>query len=59
MSAPIMTCTACEREIGRGDKYVAVTRQTERVGLLGAVKVEDAELVAAYHPSCAPRKDTP
>jgi hypothetical protein len=56
MSTQPMTCTACEREIPRGDQYVAVTRQTERVGRLGAVKVQDAELIAAYHPGCVPAK---
>jgi hypothetical protein len=52
-----MTCTACDNKIKRGDRYVAFTRQTERVGRLGAIKVEDAEATAIYHPSCAPAKE--
>ncbi len=56
MSAQPMTCTDCDREIKRGERYVAVTRQEERIGRLGAIKVEDAELVAVYHPACAPAK---
>lgn len=53
MSTP-MICTKCEHEIERGDTYVADTRQTERVGRGGVVTVQDAELLAAYHPTCAP-----
>lgn len=49
-----MNCTGCNREIKRGDRYVAVDRHVERVGRFGAVIVEDAELVAAYHMECAP-----
>lgn len=56
MSNQPMMCTACEREIERGEKYVAYARHIERVGRLGAVKVEDAELTAAYHLGCAPAK---
>lgn len=56
MSNQPMACTECGREIKRGEQYVAVTRQTERVGRLGAVKVEDSDLVAVYHPACAPEK---
>lgn len=56
MSAQPMTCAECGREIRRGEQYVAYTRQTERVGRLGAVKVEDANLVGIYHPACAPAK---
>lgn len=51
-----MNCTSCDQEIHRGEKYIAVTRQTEQAGRLGTVKVSDAELVAAYHPRCAPEK---
>lgn len=51
-----MICTSCDREIKRGEKYIADTRQTEQAGRSGAVKVTDAELVAAYHPGCAPEK---
>ena len=56
MSTQTLTCTACEREIPRGEQYIAFTRQQERIGRLGAVKVEDSELVATYHPGCAPAK---
>ena len=56
MSAHPMTCTACERVIERGAEYVAVTRQTERVGRFGGITVVDAELDATYHPGCEPSK---
>jgi hypothetical protein len=49
-----ITCTACTKEIRRGETYVADARHRERVTWTGAVKVEDAELVAAYHEQCAP-----
>ncbi|WP_329521121.1 hypothetical protein [Spirillospora sp. NBC_01491] len=52
-----MTCSACGNEIERGDTYVAITRNCERVGRLGAIKVKAAELVAAYHEDCAPKPD--
>lgn len=51
------SCTACGNTIERGEKYVAFTRQSERVGRLGAVKVEDAELISAFHEGCAPQED--
>ena len=50
------SCTACGEKIKRGERYVADTRQLERVGRQGAVKVEAAELVAAYHEVCAPAR---
>jgi hypothetical protein len=50
-----MTCAACRNEIKRGDTYIAFTRQRERVGRSGAVKVKDAELTAAYHEDCVPQ----
>jgi hypothetical protein len=52
-----MTCTACDNEIERGDRYVAYARHIERVGRLGAIKVEDAEATAVYHLPCAPAKE--
>lgn len=56
MSTHTLTCAACERKIQRGDQYIAMVRQSERVGRLGAVKVEDSEVTATYHPGCAPSK---
>lgn len=52
-----MNCTKCGGEIRRGERYVAIDRHVERQGRFGAVKVEDAELMAAYHLGCAPAKD--
>lgn len=49
-----MNCTACGGEIRRGERYVAFERHTEREGRFKSVKVEDAELTAAYHMACAP-----
>lgn len=48
-------CTGCDNAIKRGETYVAHTRQTERVGLLGAIKVKDAEVTAVYHETCTPQ----
>lgn len=56
MSNQPITCTACEREIKRGEQYIAFERKQERIGRLGAVKVVDAELTAAYHLGCDPEK---
>lgn len=56
MSNQPITCTECGNEIKRGEQYIAYPRQRERIGRLGAVKVEDAELLAAYHPGCEPEK---
>lgn len=53
-----MKCTKCGSEIRRGDKYVAIDRHTEHVGRFGSVKVTEAELLAAYHPACAPPSGT-
>ena len=48
------TCTACRKEIRRGDSYVVHTRQRERVGRLGAIKVQASEVTATYHERRAP-----
>lgn len=57
----IVKCSnpACNGEIRNGERYVAFDRHIERVSRSlryprGAVTVEDAELVAAYHLGCAP-----
>jgi hypothetical protein len=56
----------CTREIRRGERYVAIDRHIETEtngnfidrarGHRNVVKVEDAEMVAAYHLECAPPK---
>jgi hypothetical protein len=50
----------CNRGIRRGERYVAIETKANLIerarGHRDVVKVEDAELVAAYHLECAPPK---
>lgn len=50
-----MDCTQCGKAIKRGERYVAVDLHVERQGRF-SVKVEEADLLAAYHVGCAPAK---
>jgi hypothetical protein len=49
-----MNCDGCRRQIKRGEEYVTVLRHIESVGVFGAVKVKDAEVLAVYHLDCEP-----
>jgi hypothetical protein len=49
------TCAECESPIRRGERYMAEGRHIEREDRLGRIKVEDAELVVAYHLRCVPK----
>jgi hypothetical protein len=51
---PEIACTECAARIGAGEKYVAFNRHVERVDRDGAVTVDEAEMVTAYHLMCAP-----
>jgi hypothetical protein len=50
-----LTCYVCSKEIPQGEKFVAVQRHVQQDKRRGSV-VTDAELVAAWHQSCAPRR---
>lgn len=51
-----MTCNHCSNEIRRGEEYIALLRQTEKVGRFGAVTVKDTDSSAYFHKACAPKR---
>lgn len=56
MSKPV-TCTACNNDIKRGEKYTSLLRQTEKIGRFGRIRVLDADW-APFHTTCTPRPPT-
>lgn len=50
-----LICTACGVEIPQGEKFVAIQRHIQQDKRVRAI-VTDAELVAAWHQACAPRR---
>jgi hypothetical protein len=49
-----LNCDGCRSRIKRGEQHVTVNRHIETVGMFGAAKVHDAELLAIYHLDCEP-----
>jgi len=48
-------CTVCGAEIWRGDSFVTIARNIERMGLDGVIDVEDSDTLASLCAACGRR----